>query len=45
MGCGCNKKRKYQVRTKGGDTQVVDTLSAAMAIIRREGGTYTPVKV
>lgn len=45
MGCGCGKKRKYEVTTKAGDKQIVDTLSAAMAIIRREGGRYQPVKI
>ena len=45
MGCGCGKKRKYEVTTKDGKVQVVDTLTAAMAIIRREGGKYQPIKV
>lgn len=43
--CKCGKKRKYQVTTKAGETQVVDTLSAAMAIIRKQGGRYQPIKV
>lgn len=45
MPCGCGKKRKYLVTTKAGATQTVDTLSAAMAIIRKEGGRYQPIKV
>jgi hypothetical protein len=45
MPCGCGKKRKYLVTTKAGSTQTVDTLSAAMAIIRKEGGRYQPIKV
>lgn len=45
MPCGCGKKRKYQVTTKAGSVQIVDTLSAAMAIIRKEGGRYQPIKV
>jgi hypothetical protein len=44
MGCGCGKKRKYEVVTKDGRKEVVETLSAAMTIIRKEGGRYTPVK-
>lgn len=45
MPCNCGKKRKYQVTTKDGKVQIVDTLSSAMSIIRKEGGTYQPVKV
>lgn len=45
MPCGCGKKRKYEVTTKDGRKQIVETLSAAMAIIRKEGGRYQPVKV
>lgn len=45
MGCGCGKKRKYLVTTKAGEQSTVDTLSAAMTIIRREGGNYSPIKV
>lgn len=45
MPCGCGKKRKYQVTSKDGKVTVVDTLSAAMAIVRKEGGRYQPIKV
>lgn len=45
MGCNCGKKRKYLVTTKDGATQTVDTLSAAMSIIRKEGGRYQPIKI
>jgi hypothetical protein len=45
MGCGCGKKRKYLVTTKAGTQQTVDSLTAAMAIIRKEGGNYKPIKV
>jgi hypothetical protein len=45
MGCGCGKKRKYQVTTKAGREETVDSLSAAMTIIRKEGGRYLPIKV
>ena len=44
MGCGCGKTRKYLVTTKDGKEQTVDTLNAAMTIIRREGGRYQPIK-
>lgn len=43
--CGCSKKRKYEVTTRAGDKHTVDTLTAAMALIRKEGGRYVPVKV
>jgi hypothetical protein len=33
------------VTTKAGDKQIVDTLSAAMSIIRKDGGRYVPIKV
>lgn len=45
MGCGCGKKRKYLVTNKAGVQQTVDSLSTAMAIIRKEGGNYQPIKV
>jgi hypothetical protein len=45
MACGCGKKKKYLVTTKEGRQETVDSLSAAMAVIRREGGKYQPVKV
>lgn len=43
--CACGKKKKYQVTTKEGRKETVDSLSAAMTIIRKEGGRYQPVKV
>ena len=46
MGCGCGgKKKKYEVTTKAGTKTTVDSLTAAMALIRREGGTYQPIRV
>lgn len=45
MGCGCGKKRKYLVTTKAGAQSTVDSLSAALAIVRKEGGNYQPIKV
>ena len=46
MGCNCGKnKKKYVVTTKEGRTETVDSLTAAMAIIRREGGKYSPIRV
>jgi hypothetical protein len=46
MACGCGgKKKKYLVTTKAGREETVDSLSAAMAVIRREGGKYLPIKV
>lgn len=45
MGCGCGKTKKYLVTTKAGETKTVDTLSAAMSLIRKEGGRWQPVKV
>jgi len=45
MACGCGKKKKYVVTTKEGRTETVDSLSAAMTIIRKEGGRYQPIKV
>lgn len=45
MGCNCGgKKRKYLVTTKAGVQSTVDTLSSAMAIIRREGGNYQLIR-
>lgn len=44
MACGCGKKRQYQVTTKAGEVKVVDSLQAAMTIIRKEGGRYQPIK-
>jgi len=45
MGCNCGGgKKRYVVTTKDGRVETVDSLTAAMAIIRREGGRYQPVK-
>jgi hypothetical protein len=44
LGCNCGKKRKYQVTTKDGQVEIVDTLSAAMTMIRQKGGKYMPIK-
>ena len=43
--CGSGRKKKYVVTTKLGRTETVDSLSAAMSIIRREGGKYETVRV
>ena len=45
MACGCKgKKRSYVVTTKAGEVKNADSLSAAMAIVRAEGGRYQLVK-
>jgi len=44
-GCGKGKTKKYVVTTKAGRTETVDSLSAAMTLIRREGGRWAPIKV
>jgi hypothetical protein len=47
MACGCggkSGKRAYQVTTTAGRTQEVDTLQAAMNIVRKEGGHYVIIK-
>lgn len=44
--CNCGSgKKQYVVTTKAGRTETVNSLSAAMAILRREGGKYQAVKV
>jgi hypothetical protein len=43
--CGGGKKKKYLVTKKDGTTEVVDSLSAAMKLIRANGGRYQPIKV
>lgn len=45
MACGCGKTRKYLVTKKDGTTETVDSLSAAMQIVRQFGGRYQPIKV
>jgi hypothetical protein len=44
MACGCNKTRVYEVTTKAGQRKEVTSLSAAMQVIREEGGSYQVVK-
>ena len=45
MACGCGgKKRAYLVTTREGNQQTVDSLSAAMAIVRSQGGHYVIIK-
>ena len=44
MACNCGKKKQYLVTTKAGRQETVASLSAAMTIIRKEGGSYQPVK-
>lgn len=44
-GCGCGqKKRVYVVTTKDGKNKTVDSLSAAIAMVRKEGGAYQVVR-
>ena len=45
MGCNCGKKKKYLVTKNDGTQETVDTLSAAMSVIRTHGGRYQPIKV
>lgn len=44
MGCGCSKKRQYVVTKKDGSVETVDTLTAAMNIVRKHGGSYNLVR-
>jgi len=45
MACGCGgKKRAYLVTNAQGQQSTVDSLSAAMAIVRSQGGHYVIVK-
>jgi hypothetical protein len=44
VGCGCGKKTKYEVVTADGSKQVVETLTAAMTLVRNRGGHYTRIK-
>jgi len=44
--CNCGSgKKKYVVTTKAGRQETVASLSAAMAILRAEGGKYQTIKV
>lgn len=46
MGCGCgNKHRKYEVTKADGSKEVVDSLTAAMRLVRAHGGTYQTIMV
>lgn len=45
MACNCGKTKRYVVTTASGRTETVDSLTAAIAIIRKEGGRYQPIKV
>ena len=45
MPCGCGKTKKYLVTTAAGEKQTVDSLTAAIQIVRAKGGHYQPVKV
>ena len=45
MGCGCGKKKRYIVTKKDGTTETVDSLVAAMKVIRTHGGHYQQVRV
>lgn len=45
MPCGCGKKTKYEVTRKDGTKVTVETLTAAMTEVRKNGGTYQRVKV
>lgn len=44
--CGCGKKTKYLVTKPDGSTETVDTLTAAVAVVRKHPGSkYQRVKV
>ncbi|HEY6416568.1 MAG TPA: hypothetical protein VIX41_10035 [Acidimicrobiales bacterium] len=40
MGCNCGKKTAYLVTTRDGTTHTVDSLTAAVQLVRRYGGHY-----
>jgi hypothetical protein len=42
MGCGCANKAKqeYEVTTKDGKTVTVKSRTEALALVRKEGGTW-----
>lgn len=44
MACGCGKKRVYIVTTAAGNTKTVDSLNAALTMVRKEGGRYQLAK-
>lgn len=44
MGCNCGKKTKYEVTTADGQRTTVDTLTAAISLVRAKGGHYQRVK-
>ena len=43
--CGCNKKRVYVVTAKDGQKTTVQTLTAAMQLVRKVGGHYQMQRV
>ena len=42
MGCGCSggKKQEYEVTTRDGKVVVVNSRTEALALVRKEGGTW-----
>jgi len=48
MGCGCGggsaNKQKYEVTTKDGRVIEVNSRTEALALVRKEGGTWGPKK-
>ena len=44
MGCGCGagKKQEYEVTGRDGKVTVVSSRTEALALVRREGGTWKP---
>lgn len=46
MGCGCGKNKRVYVVTKGdGTKETVDSLTAAMRVVRAHGGVYQSMQV
>ena len=43
-GCGCGKKRVYEVTKRDGSKTTVASLNEAMTMIRQHGGTYRVVQ-
>jgi hypothetical protein len=47
VGCGCSggkNKQKYEVVTADGRVVEVDSRTAALALVRKEGGKWGPAK-
>lgn len=40
MGCNCGKKKAYEVTRADGTTATVASLTEAMTMVRRLGGSY-----